>query len=78
MIAAGTVDTKIVGASLTASLRPGICFLTSAKFASAGSAANAGGSALAGVQGHWRFSSVAVVPMRAAPDDATFERRASE
>ena len=37
MIAAGVVDTKIVGAVAGVNARPGICFFTSAKFASSGS-----------------------------------------
>jgi len=43
MICAGVVETKIVGASRGAIARPGICFFTSAKLASSGSAANDAG-----------------------------------
>src|SRR5512141_991154 len=51
MISAGSVATKTSGASRAAMGRPGICFFTSAKFASFGSDANAAGSFAAGVQG---------------------------
>src|SRR5262249_45650542 len=51
MMAAGVVDTKIVGASLGATDRPGICAFTDAKLASAGSVKNAAGSFPAGTQG---------------------------
>src|SRR5258708_7823011 len=50
MISAGRVETKIVGTSFAATVRPGICFFTSAKLASPGSAENAGGSFDTGAQ----------------------------
>src|SRR5262249_9807266 len=63
MIAAGVVDTKIVGASFGAMARPGICFFTAAKLASAGSAANAGGSFPAGVQGPVAKGAISQAPL---------------
>src|SRR6058998_2404276 len=51
MISAGTVATKISGASLAAMTRPGICVRTSAKLASFGNDANAPGSFATGAQG---------------------------
>src|SRR5262245_23062323 len=50
MISAGTVETKKVGMSFTANTRPGIAFLTSTKFGSSGSCANAAGSWVTGDQ----------------------------
>ena len=47
MISAGTIDTKTVGTSFTASVRPGICFFTSAKFTSFGNCEKADGSCAA-------------------------------
>src|SRR4051794_36748182 len=51
MMAAGVVDTKIVGAVAAVYARPGICFFTSAKLRSSGNAANDAGSLPAGIHG---------------------------
>src|SRR5215470_1465266 len=51
MISAGTIDTKTAGTSAALIRLPGICFFTSAKFASEGSPENAGGNASAGDHG---------------------------
>ncbi len=51
MIAAGVVDTKIVGASSAVNVRPGTCFFTLAKLASSGSDESAGDNFPAGIHG---------------------------
>src|SRR5215831_9518787 len=63
MIAAGVVDTKIVGASFGAMARPGICFLTAPKLASSGSAKNAAGSLPAGVHGLVAAGAISQAPL---------------
>src|SRR5262245_59302234 len=63
MIAAGVVDTKIFGVSRNPNLRPGICFLTSAKFASTGSAEKEDGSGPAAVHGPLTSAAVIQPPL---------------
>src|SRR5215471_8155109 len=63
MISAGTVETKIAGISRAEIVRPGICFLTSAKFASEGRLENAGGRFTAGVHGPLTSCAVSQPPL---------------
>src|SRR6516162_2920477 len=63
MIAAGLVEMKTVGASCAVILRPGICFLTSAKLAFAGNAANDGGSVPAGSHGPFTSDAASHAPL---------------
>src|SRR4030095_12817523 len=63
MISAGTVDTKTAGMSRAAIARPGICFFTSAKFASDGSPENADGRRPAGDHGPLTFLAASQPPL---------------
>src|SRR5215467_11048107 len=63
IIAAGFVETKTVGASRAVILLPGICFFTSAKLASAGKAANDGGSVPAGCHGPFASGAASHPPL---------------
>src|SRR6516162_8637223 len=63
MIAAGVAATKIVGASFGAMDRPGICFFTDAKLASAGSAKNAAGSFPTGIHGPVATGAISQTPL---------------
>src|SRR5262245_1262548 len=63
MMAAGVVDSKIVGTSFGVMDRPGICFFTAAKLASAGKAENEAGSFPAGTQGPVATGAISQAPL---------------
>src|SRR5262245_25522893 len=63
MMAAGVVDTKIVGASFGVMDRPGICFFTDAKLASLGSAEKDAGRIRAGTQGPVAAGAISQAPL---------------
>src|SRR5262245_3598750 len=63
MMAAGVVDTKIVGASFGVMDRPGICFFTDAKLASLGSAEKDAGRIRAGAQGPVAAGAISQAPL---------------